>query len=246
MTDTSSCEAYEQREFPRRYAAGTLDPTDAESYEAHFLTCERCRDAVAFALSVRDAARATPATAPRPTARRTRWLAPAGLALAAGLALFAVVRIRDAYTLRALGALYVPPAYRGIRLRANVTTADSLFHDGMTAYVASRYDDAVRLLQASIAALPAGADSGAGAAAEFFLGASLLVRHQPASAGDAFARVIAAGWSPYRDEAHYYRALALLQTGHAADAATELQAAATGSDSIATRARALLVRLNAR
>ncbi|MDE3173344.1 MAG: hypothetical protein KGN74_09735, partial [Gemmatimonadota bacterium] len=166
-------------------------------------------------------------------------------AVAAAIAFFAVMRMHNGRSLRALGALDRPPAYHGIQLRADVTAADSLFHDGMTAYVAGRYDDAARLLGASITALPAGSDSGAAAAAHFFLGASLLVRHDPTAAAAAFARVATAGWSPYRDEAHYYRALALLQTGNRADAATELHAAAAGADSIARRARDLLARLEA-
>lgn len=69
------------------------------------------------------------------------------------------------------------------------------------------------------AVLAAGQDS---VPAQFFLATSLLLGNRASEAVDEFQRVLAHGDTPYRAEARYYRAKALLRVGRAADAQTEL------------------------
>ena len=246
MTDVTGCEDYARQDVARRYVARVLDPTEVEAFEVHFLTCAWCREAVAFADAARAAARALPVGRASRRSRSARWLAGASLSIAAGIAVVAIVRARASRGVEELGALSRPPEYRGVQIRAKVTTADSLFHDGMVAYSAQRYDDAVRLLRASVVARATATDANASVPANFFLGASLLVQREAALAADAFARVEAVGWSPYRDEAHYYRALALLQTGNLDAGVAELRMASAGANHTAALARDLLARLERR
>jgi TolA-binding protein len=58
--------------------------------------------------------------------------------------------------------------------------------------------------------------------AQFFLASSLLLDNRASEAADEFQRLLSHGESPYRAEALYYRAKALLRMGRSADASAEL------------------------
>src|SRR5262249_5306656 len=100
-------------------------------------------------------------------------------------------------------------------------------------YARADYPAAARDLRT---ALTAGEDS---IPTEFFIGASLLLSGDATGAAPVFARVAAKGDSPYRDEAQWYGAKALLRSGRAADARGGLRAYAPADPVMGARLRAL-------
>lgn len=236
MIDELTCAEAEELGLPERYAAGTLDDEALARFESHFVACERCQQSVELASAIRRAAR--PVRGHR--AQRTPYLIGALLAVAAGLVAVIVPHQRRLDAIRTLGRLDSPPTYGGAVVRGPARAPDSLFQAAMADYSSGRYEQAIaglrRLLDAGEPPVPA----------DFFLGASLLETRRPAAAAAAFARVTAAGVSPYQTDAHFYRALALLQIVRPDSAVEELRAAARGSGGSAGRAAKLLRRLRER
>jgi tetratricopeptide (TPR) repeat protein len=232
MTPMLKCDAVADLALVERYLAHRLSAAEREEFEAHFLTCERCQQALALGAGIRAA---WPRVRPRPARRWVLLGSGLGLAAAAGLAaiiLFTPKRVP--VELERLGAVVQAPIYLGIPVRAGPAgPADSLFASAMTDYVAERYAEAAAGLRT---ALSAGVDS---APAEFFLGASLLMTAHPAEAAASFGKVIAGGETPYLAEAHFYRAKALLRGGQAAAALADLRDAARLGGVIGGYARAL-------
>ena len=232
MTPILDCAAVTEQALVERYLAHRLSPVEREDLEAHFLTCERCQQAIVLGAGIRAA---WPQVRPR-AGPRWVWLGGGlGLAAAAGLAailLFTPKRVPA--ELERLGMVVQAPIYLGIPVRAGPSgPADSLFASAMTDYVGERYEAAATGLRA---ALSAGV---AAAPAEFFLGASLLMTAHPAEASASFGKVIAAGDTPYLAEAHFYRAKALLRQGQTAAARADLRDAARLGSVIGGYARAL-------
>ena len=232
MTPILDCADVAEQGLVERYLAHRLSAGEREEFEAHFLTCERCQQAIALGTGIRSA---WPQLRPLPARRWVLLGSGLGLAAAAGLAailLFSPKRVPA--ELERLGAVVQAPIYLGIPVRAGPSgPADSLFASAMSNYVAERYEAAAAGLRA---ALSAGVDS---APAEFFLGASLLMTAHPAEAAESFGKVIAAGETPYLAEAHFYRAKALLRRGQAAEALADLRVAGRLGGVIGGYARAL-------
>jgi tetratricopeptide (TPR) repeat protein len=210
MTDTHA-----ELETAQRYAAGSLNAADAAAFEDHMVGCEQCQTEVRLAVAVR----ATAAEVHKAHRSITRTLIGAGLAMAAGIALFVFLPRVDP-KLAALGQFLNPPAYVGMAVRALPRNGDSLFADAMVNYVARRYDIAESGLQQALAA---GVDS---IPARFWLASAQLMSGNPRAAEATYARVIAAGdaASGYLPEAHLYRARALLQLGLGSEALVDLAA----------------------
>lgn len=220
------------------YLDRTLPGAEAATVEAHLANCAACRsEVVALGELVR----------PR---QSRRWLQYTGVAVAAAAALLlfvspgrlglpgepegsppseaAVIR------LRALGAVEQPPVYLGVSVRAPLEREAELFAAGMRAYSDAHYAEAVRSLKGAQAA------GNNGATIPFFVGASLLMLGDAIGAAEQFARVIAMGHTPYRAEAHYYRAKALLRLDQPNDAAAELGLSIkSGADDVQRMARSL-------
>ena len=233
MTQTLACKDVAEMALVERYLLKRLSPAEQEAFEAHFLTCETCQQAIELGSAIRGAlptVRAVPA-------RRSWVTLGAGLGLAAAAGIAAVVLLpstRPSAELTRLGAVGQAPLYLGVPVRADQpASADSLFGKAMAAYAAERYAEAAPALRA---ALRAGVDS---APAEFFLAASVLMNGDPEDAETGFARVIALGDTPYRPEAHFYRAKALLRLGRRTEALTDLRSATALPGVIGTHARAL-------
>lgn len=234
MAEELSCAEVADRSLVERYVAGRLPRDEAESFEAHYLTCARCREELRLAYGLREAlAEPTPAISRR--SRRRVWIGiGVGLAAAAGLAALVLLRPSEPVgQLARLGAVAEPPIYLGVQVRATPTRADSVFEAAMTAYVEQRYDAATEGLRRALAA---GVDS---APAEFFLAASYLMLDRSREAAQAFRRVIALGDTPYLPESRYYLAKALLRLGRGREALGELRLVADREDEIGAQARAL-------
>jgi tetratricopeptide (TPR) repeat protein len=226
----AGCQDLADRAVVERYLAGQLSDLDAQAFEEHYLTCATCQDALRLGAALRRAMpEAVPGTSPR---RRVLLLAPLGLA--ASIAAVLLLRTDTGDDLAGLGAVTQPPIYLGVPVRSALPSEpDSLYAHAMTAYLAQRYPESAAGLRAALAA------GVAAAPAEFFLGASLLMTDAPDSAQAAFARVIALGDTPYRAEAHYYRAKALLRIGRGAEALALLDRLGDPASGIDPAARAL-------
>jgi len=233
MRQTIACDEFAEGAFVERYLLRRLSPAEQEAFEAHFLTCESCQQAIELGSAIRGA---LPVVTAMP-ARRSWGALAGGLGLAAAAGLAAVLlwpSNRPPTELTRLGAVGQAPLYLGIPVRADPgTSADSLFGAAMASYAAERYSEAASALRA---ALRAGVDS---APAEFFLAASALMSGDAEAAETGFGRVIALGDTPYRSEAYFYRAKALLRHGRATEALADLRSAAAVEGVIGGQARAL-------
>jgi TolA-binding protein len=248
MSDTS-CDDVARNEWAARYVNRVMSSQEREQFEAHFIDCERCQREIELAAALkvamkapgasttlgRDAAFTARAEIATPAAPR-RWRAAGAVAAAAVLviAVALVKRPRAPTDVPAWGTVSQAPIYLGVPVRDGTAAAsDSLFEVAMQSYSAERFADAARALREAIAG---GATH---PPAHFFLGASLLMSGQPRDATTAFDAVLAAGDSPYRVEAYYYRAKCLLQLGDRERAIADLAAAAAERGEAADQARAL-------
>lgn len=249
MTDTLHCADESTGALVDRYVAGQLDTDETERFETHYLTCARCQEEVRFRASVRRALRTVGASesAENPLAIASGGLKVAnrpwgswplrtaiGLAIAAGIAVF-VVRstTTERRALAALGNVAEAPIYLGMPVRAGDPSAQQHFDLGMRAYADGRYAQAIDELQAAVRA------EGNAAPPRFFLGISHLMTGNESQALTELRAAAAIGDTPYRGEAHYYAAKALLRSGAAGDALSELRRAAATDDPIGTHAAAL-------
>lgn len=220
------------------YLDRRLPDTEAATVEAHLVDCTACRSEV---VALGDLMR------PRQSRRRLQYT---GVAIAAAAVLLLFVspgRLgipggpagsppseAAALRLRALGALEQPPIYLGVLVRAPSEQEAELFAAGMRAYTDAQYAEAVQSLRSAQAV------GNNGATIPFFVGASLLMLGDAIGAAEQFARVIEMGDTPYRAEAHYYRAKALLRLDQPNDAAAELdRSIKTGVDDVQRMARSL-------
>jgi hypothetical protein len=221
------CDDFEDNGTLARYVANVATIDEAESFEDHYLTCERCQRSVDVGMTVR-------AVSTRQPRKRRRIVIPA-LAAAAIAAVFVGVRWNNASHVRALGVLDRAPIYLGEDVRSSDGSATA-FADAMNAYVARDY----RAASQKLATLSDRSEL----VVPFFRGASLLMLRDGANAEEAFTRVIEGGESSYRDEAMFYRAKARLLRNDVAAARNDLQQVAQRSGTLQFEATALLQKLS--
>ena len=244
------CQDIHAGETGTRYLRGELAGPERDAYEVHYFECERCfTELQALRLMQAGLARQAAAIRAEPLGNRWGWLWIAAPALA-GLALLgfflmrppqpaaAVVETAKAQTktpespLVAL-ARYEAPAYRETALRS--TERATPFHEAMSAYLRQDYREAQRLLRT------AGHDP----RALFFLAACELLNGEASAAQSTATRVIAAGETPYLEEAYFLRAKASLARRDTAAAATDLETLVALEGDWAARGRALLNQVRA-
>lgn len=243
MTEEQSHQFIHEAELAERYVAGRMGEAERVAFEDHFVTCAECQRDVRFMGAVRAAivaSGATDATPPRvtmpaggvaaPRRRRAVW---AGAAIAGGMAAVAIFALLPSSAVTALGTVDAAPPYLGIAVRGTPGRGEAVFDAAMKDYAAGRYAAATRGLQSALAA---GEDS---LPTEFFGGASLLFGGDARGAAAAFGRVVARGDSPYRDEAQWYAAKALLRLGESRDALAALRAHTPNDPAVAARLSAL-------
>ena len=217
MYTSRTCDESTRQINAERYVTRRMAVQEAEAFEDHFVMCAECQSEVRFASAMAAGLPSAPVAARLAKPSRRLWIWGGGsLALAAGIATLMLARSESRTELVALGAVNEPPVYLGIPVRGTDAPQDSVFETAMDSYSRRRYAAAVDGLRAVRAA---GRDA---VPAQFFLAVSLLFDNRAAEAVDAFQRVVAHGETPYRAEARFYRAKALLRVGRAADAQAEL------------------------
>ncbi len=220
-----ACETVAERGLLECYVAGTLQDEDARALEKHFLQCRRCQADIKVIAGVREELQAPVAS----RLTRGRWTGLTAAALAAAVvAVMVFPRHAAREPLTRLGAMGEPPIYLGVPVRNEITHI--AFDSAMRVYERRDYRQAAELLTRV-----RGSDS---VPALFFRASSLLLLGKARQASAEYARVIAAGHSPYVAEARFYRAKALLLEGQGAEALVELHSI-HGDDEIAVRARLL-------
>ena len=210
MNEETTCGIVDGPALAEQYVARRMSEAERIAFEDHFVTCADCQREVRLADAVRAGLRepgaAKESARPRRRAHAWRWTG-AGVALAASIAAFAIVRMQPSPAFEALGVVLEPPAYLGVAVRGTPGMADSIFERAMTEYAARDYTAAAAGLRAALAA---GQDS---VPTEFFLGASLLMSNDAKGAAAAFGRVVTKGETLYLAEAQLYNAKALLRLG---------------------------------
>ena len=203
-------DAVAERGLVERYVAGKLtDPQELIEFEAHLLTCARCRDEVTLAMAVRREIGASQ------TVTRKKLGLGIGLAAAAGIAALLLLPASHG-AIKKLGLVAAPPVYDGVPVRATPVVGDSVFGAAMDAYTRGEYDEATRRLRQ---VLTMGADS---TPALFFLGAGEMELGHLGASQDAYQHAIALGDSPYQAEARFYLAKIRLRLGDGPGAISEL------------------------
>lgn len=215
MNEETTCSIVDGPALAEQYVARRMPEAERIAFEDHFVTCADCQREVRLADAVRTGLRepgaAKESAPPRRRAHAWRWTG-AGVALAAGIAAIAIVRMRPSPAFAALGGVLEPPVYLGVAVRGTPGRADSIFERAMNEYASRDYTAAAAGLRAALAA---GQDS---VPTEFFLGASLLMSNDARGAAAMFGRVVAKGDTPYLDEAQLYGAKALLRLGRGREA----------------------------
>ena len=219
MIEKTSCRIVDASGRAEQYVAERMTKSERDAFEDHFVTCADCQREVRLAGAVRSGLGAPiGAASGAPTRAKAvsrvgarRWIG-AGVALAAGIAAIAILRMGPSPALVALGGVIEPPIYLGVAVRGTPGRADAIFNQAMNAYTARNYADATAGLRAALAA---GQDS---VPTEFFLGASQLLSNDARGAAATLSRVVAKGVTPYLDEAQLYEAKALLRLGRGRDA----------------------------
>ena len=236
-----TCEEVERDEIVEQYLLGRLEPAQEERFEDHYFDCPRCLERLRVVEEAR-AELARQATA----APSRRWRrAMIGLAAAAVL----VLAIRTGLVIRSgndgpsgsqshgtdvatsaparpstspvppvpssLGDVELPP-YTPPRLRATPTEAQRVFRDAMTSYAAGDCGAAVPGLRRSL-----GMDDSL-MQARFHLAVCDLQAGRIQDAVTNLQRVIAAGESPYLEDAHFFLAKARIRQGDVEGARQEL------------------------
>ena len=220
MNGQQACELADRAAIAGRYVARKMDEGERVGFENHFVTCAACQRDIALAQAIRGGVAASPVigrgASPWIGARVARF--GAGLAIAAGIVALVMTRGSSAPELARLGNVAEAPVYLGVAVRGTPARTDSSFDRAMDAYRAKNYAGAAAGFRAALAA---GEDS---VPTGFFLGASQLFANDARAAAESFARVIARGDTPYRDEAQLYEAKALLRLGRGRDALDVLAA----------------------
>lgn len=177
-----------------QYVAGTMPADDLDEFEQHLLTCETCRTSVQVGAAAR-VVLVRQTSAARVPVRRAPGYWMGAVAAAVVIALVATRSPKDP-----LGEV-TPAPFVADALRPSLNATTSLVDSGMGAYIANDFGAAAERLGRA-----ARTDSSASVA--FFLGVSLLLNGDAASALDALGRGAA---GPYAGEAAYYMAKALVR-----------------------------------
>ena len=226
MHARAECAEYGADGTVERWVAQTLPQPDAERFQLHLLSCDRCQEAVHNATVVRAALR-QPVGAPL---RALRVIVPLGLAAAVATAVLwpasdPMVHIAEPGP---------APEFTPVPVRTGQITS-SLGDRGMEAYARRNYESAARLLDSAALVDPT-------PATRFFLGVSLLKTGEALRATTPLSAVVRDSVNPYAAEAALWLAKSWLSAGLADSAEVVLRELGRTSldPRIATHAMALI------
>jgi hypothetical protein len=232
-----NCAEGELEFVAERYLAGRLEEAEARQFEEHYFECQRCFDQLEALRLIRQELR--PAAKARSAYAMVGWIA-AGLIVALGAGVTFWPRASAPSDARQTQpqpappnlvalARFDPPPYQPLRLRG---AQDRGFRRAMEQYQRGDYGAAIATLEKFDTAQ-----------ARFFLGVSYLLSNQTDSGLAALGRVIAAGDSPYLEEARFYSAKGFLQKSDAAGARKQLESVIAMKGDLAAQAGQLLQQL---
>ncbi len=229
------CKRIEHEEVVEKYLAGRLDRAEREEFEAHYLSCAKCQEELELVRAIQEKLWEKGEELIEETAQPSRTLrvrkAWAFAAAAAGLLMI----IGAAVWWQAKGpgrppagpqappsswialARFEPPLFIPPALRDEEDEASQLFRSGMAYYQAGRYGETIPYLRAAARLDPNGAGI------RFFLGICLLLTGETAEGIEKLGATISLGDSAYLEEAHFYRAKALLAQMDVDGAKSELR-----------------------
>lgn len=227
-----TCEEVERDELAERYVFGQLDERQQEAFEDHYFDCAACLAQVRAIQDAREALTAQEGGTPR-----HRWPRVAAV-LATAAAVILAVRVgqevwrpsdtppsSSSSAPRADVVLPAPPPrtrivlppYTPPRLRAVGSEAQRAFQEAMVSYAAGNCTGALPGLQRA-ASLDASLLQ-----ARFYLAACELDDARTNDAIGNLSRVIAAGESPYLEDARFLLAQARIEQGDVEGARQELR-----------------------
>jgi len=225
-----TCEEIEREDVVEDYVLGRLDESRQRAFEDHYFECTTCLERLRAVEDLRPLL-TTATTAP---ARRNLRTPLAILAAAAVLVLAVRIgqqewmnRAEEARRPRAAPDVVLPstntptvtielPPYAPARLRAVPGEAQRIFRDAMVQYTPANCTGALPGLQRALAV------DDTYMQARFYLGACELHTGAVNEAATNLQRVIAAGESPYLEDAVWYLAQARVKQGDLAAARQEL------------------------
>lgn len=239
-----NCEWVERGDIAEQYAAGKLSESDRDAFEAHFFSCGAC-------LARLETLQHTAALLRTPTVAARGWrywplAVAAGVMVALGVA-FQMATLRTEAPVEIAQAPKAPvnrwaelgrfeaPEYRADLVRGAGPSAD--FRAGMEAY--QKRDFAAALVPLRRAADQNRKDAAAG----FFAGIAELRAGEVAAGIARLASVDGLGFTPYQEEARFYRAKGLLLLGDVDGARKALEAVAAMGGDLETAAKNLLAQL---
>ena len=236
-----TCDEIEREDVAEDYVLGRLDGSRQQAFEDHYFDCTTCLARLRAVEEIRAGLTPSPSAVGRvfrPGKSPKRWnlRAPLAILAAAAVLVLAVRTGHQVWTGRTEEALrpapapdvVLPvtpapsvtielPAYAPARLRAIPGDAQRIFRDAMTQYTSTNCAGAVPGLQRALTVDETYTQ------ARFYLGACQLHGGDVSEAVVNLQRVIAAGESPYLEDAHWFRALARVKQGDVAGAREQLQ-----------------------
>jgi len=227
MNAATDCPEHRADDTVERWVAQTLSEPDAERFQVHLLTCDRCQEAARTATAVRAALRMRVEASTR--MRAVRLIIPLGLAAAVVLVLLRpapdpMTRLADPGP---------PPTFSPVRVRA-AQVSPSVGDRGMEAYAVGNYERAARLLDSAATVDPT-------PATQFFLGVSLLKSGEAIRATVPLRSVVRDSVNPYAADAAIWLAKSWLSARLPDSADVVLRSASrTTDEAIATHAKALI------
>ena len=225
-----TCEEVERGELAERYVLGQLDERQQEAFEDHYFDCAACLEQVRALQDARAVLSASEVRAPRRAwPRVAAVLATAAavvLAVRVGQELWSpadtppsssVPRTDIVLPAPAVRARIVLPPYTPSRLRAVGSEAQRVFQEAMVAYAAGNCTGALPGLQRAVSL------DGSLLQTRFYLAACELHEARAKEAVPNLERVIAAGESPYLEDARFLLAQARIEQGDVEGARQELR-----------------------
>jgi hypothetical protein len=253
-----NCTDIEREEIIERYLSGGLAEAQRDELEEHYFGCEECFQKLQTYRAVQSAVRLDEQSIRAEARVRAfpRLLWPALALAAAGFVAFVAMRQQPPAPPPVAAAItpappqperpdpliamahFDPPPYRAVMMRDAGSDGQALFDAAMKEYTAARYEQAIPGLRAAASKEPGNV------AFRFFLGVTCLLAGQTGSGIPVLRAVIAAGDTPFVNEAWFYMAKAHLALRDVPAARADLEHVAALQRDLAPEAQALLKQLD--